>query len=310
MNNTALMKALRAVNFISGSSVSGEKLRRHRAAMERAGKIAAPHLNVEVTPFSVNGIGCEAIRPQYAHNPQYAILHIHGGGYVCGGLSYAGIMGGKLAEATGFTSYTFDYRLAPENPYPAALEDALCVWDHLSQRLYEPDHIFIAGESAGGNLALCLVQKLIADRKIIPRGLLLFSPWTDMTATAPSYDQNAEIDPILTKEYVTNAAKVYIGEGGTPDDKRFSPLFGSFSDFPPVYIMAGRNGILVDDSIRLEDTVRSQGGIAVLDIEDAGWHVYQQMPVPIAARAMKRLAAYVSKEIYGEDKWETTTGQN
>ncbi len=304
------MKAFRAVNFFSGSSVSGEKLRRHRAAMERAGKITLAHQNVVVRQFTVNGMNCEALRPEYAHDPRYAVLHIHGGGYVCGGLSYAGILAGKTAEATGFTTYTFDYALAPENPYPAALDDAMVVWDHLSTNGYAPDHIFISGESAGGNLALCLVRKLIGQKKSLPCGLLLFSPWTDMTGSAPSYEANAEIDPILTKEYVQNAAKVYIADNGTPDDERFSPLFGSFDGFPPVYIMAGKNEILLDDSVRLHEAIRRDNGVAELDIEEAGWHVYQQMPVPVAARAMKRLAAYVSERIYGKDKWQTITGQD
>ena len=304
------MKALKAVNFFSGSFVSGEKLRRHRAAMERAGKLAAPHADVEITSFTANGVECEAIRPQYAHNPQFAIMYAHGGGYVCGGLSYARILAGKLAVATGFTTYTFDYRLAPENPYPAALDDALMVWDFLSQGRYPADRIFLAGESAGGNLALCLVQKLLEDGRATPGELLLFSPWTDMTQTADSYETNAEIDPILTKEYVMNAAKVYTGDSGSPEDARFSPLYGNFADFPPAYIMAGRNGILLDDSIRLAEEITKQQGRAVLDIEEAGWHVYQQMPVPIATRAMKRLAAYVTGRVYGENIWEVTAGTN
>ena len=308
MSNSTLMKALKAVNFISGSSVSGEKLKRHRAAMERAGMIAAPRGEIEISPFEAGGIACEAIRPEYAHNPQYAVLYAHGGGYVCGGLSYARILAAKIAVATGFTTYTFDYRLAPENPYPAALSDALTVWDHLTTGRYLPDHIIIAGESAGGNLALCMTQKLIEENRPIPSHLILFSPWTDMTGTAASYETNSELDPILTKEYVTSAAKVYIADEGMPSDKRFSPLYGELEGLPPVYIMAGRNGILVDDSIRLFDKITEAGQKATLDIEESGWHVYQQMPIPIATRAMKRLSAYITGQIYGENIWEVTTG--
>ncbi len=307
MNNTALMKALKAVNFISGSSVSPEKLKRHRAAMERAGKLAAPHGDIEVSELRVGLIDMEAIRPEYAHNPQYAIMYAHGGGYVCGGLSYARILAGKIATATGFTVYSFDYRLAPENPYPAALEDALSVWEDLSGR-YQADHIFIAGESAGGNLALCVVQKLLEEGRSVPQGLILFSPWTDMTGTASSYETNSEIDPILTKEYVMNASKVYIGSNEDPKDARFSPLYGSFEGFPATFIFAGRNEILLDDSVSLLDRITESGAKAVLDIEDGGWHVYPQMPVPLAGRAMKRLSAYITKQIYGDNIWEVTTG--
>ena len=295
-----LMKALKAVNFISGSSVTEADLKKHRAAMERAGRIAAPRGDVEITSFGVGNISCEAIRPEFAYNPKYAILYAHGGGYVCGGLIYSRILAAKLAIATGFTVYTFEYRLAPEHPYPAAIDDEMSVWDHLSDSRYPADHIILAGESAGGNLALCLTQKLIEAGQKLPAHLLLFSPWTDMTATSPTYETNLDTDPILTKEYVMNASKVYIGDAGKPDDPRFSPLFGCLSALPPVYIMAGRNEILLDDSIRLNDAVIQNGGNATLDIEENGWHVYQQMPVPIAHRAMKRLAAYMSSVIYGE----------
>ena len=298
--NDPLMKTLKIVNTISGRSLTEADLKRHRKAMEHAGRIAAPKGGVEAVGFSVGNVACEEIRPEFAHNPQYAILYAHGGGYVSGGLPYARILAAKLAIATGFTTYSFDYRLAPEHPYPAAFEDGLAVWSYLTDRMYTPDHVIFAGESAGGNLVLCMVQSLMAGGHPIPSRLLLFSPWTDMTATAPSYDSNSEKDPILTGDYISEVAKAYIADAGDPKDARFSPLYGVLDDFPPVYIMAGRNEILLDDSIRLADKINAAGGDAVTDIEENGWHVYQQMPIPIATRAMKRLSAYMTSQIYGE----------
>lgn len=298
--NDPLMKTLKIVNSLSGRSLTEADLKRHRAAMERAGRIAAPKSGVEVTAFEAGGIACEEIKPEFAHNPRYAILYAHGGGYVSGGLPYARILAAKLAIATGFTTYSFNYRLAPEHPYPAAIEDGLAVWAYLTGQGYKPDHIFLAGESAGGNLVLCMTQRLVGQGQDRPGHLLLFSPWTDMTGTAASYEANIDKDPILTTDYVIEAAKVYIWKAGDPDDPRFSPLFGDFDGFPPTYIMAGRNGILLDDSTRLADAINESGGKAVIDIEENGWHVYQQMPIPLATRAMKRLSAYVSSQVYGE----------
>ncbi len=298
--NDPLMKTLKIVNSISGRSLTEADLKKHRAAMETAGKIAAPKIDVSIDAFSAATVACERIRPELAHNPGYAILYAHGGGYVSGGLPYARILAAKLAIATGFTVYTFDYRLAPEHPYPCAIEDGLCVYSYLTGNGYDPEKIFFAGESAGGNLALCMTQRLLETGENVPAQLLLFSPWTDMSAGAGSYEVYADKDPILTKDYVTEVAKAYIAGAGENDDKRFSPLFGSFEGFPPVYIMAGRNEILLDDSIRLRDAVERAGGNVVLDIEEKGWHVYQQMPVPIAHRAMKRLSAYVSERVYGK----------
>ena len=299
--NESLMKAMRAVNFMSGRSVEEAELKNHRRSVERAGKLATPKGSVSITAFSVGNILCEAVKPDFAYNPDYAILYAHGGGYISGGLGYARVLAAKMAAATGLTVISFEYRLAPEYPYPAALTDTSDVWDFLTKDLYRPDHVFIAGDSAGGNLALCLTQKFIKEGLPLPFGLLLFSPWTDMTGTAGSYESNAAQDPVLSKQYIMDAAKAYIGEAGEPGDVRFSPLFGDLSGMPPVFIMAGRNEILLDDSIRLRERIEEAGGRAGLDIEENGWHVYQQMPIPIAKRAMKRLSAYVTGEIYGTD---------
>ncbi|MBR4343700.1 MAG: alpha/beta hydrolase [Lachnospiraceae bacterium] len=277
--------------------MTAEELKKHRTLAEWAGRLAAPKGDLAINKFRVGKIRCEEVIPDFAHNPNYAILYAHGGGYVSGGLDYARILAGKMAIATGFSAYSFAYRLAPEHPYPAALDDGMAVWEYLVENKYEADHIILAGDSAGGNLALCMVQKLISENKPHPKELLLFSPWTDMSGTASSYETNKKLDPILTGEYVMNASKAYIGDED-PYEPRFSPLFGDFTGFPPIYIMAGRNGILLDDSIRLKEKAEQAGIKVWLDIEEKGWHVYQQMPIPIAKNAMKRLSEHISNEIY------------
>jgi len=297
MSNT-LIKALKAVNFLSGTTGTPAELKRHRKLAEWAGRLATPKDDTVRGRFRVGRIPCEEIRPVNAHNPKYAILYCHGGGYVSGGLGYAGNLASKLAIATGFTVYSFAYRLAPEHPYPAAHEDALAVWNCLAEHGFAADRVFLAGDSAGANLALCLTQKLIADKQAAPRELLLFSPWVDLTGTAESYGRKQVEDPILTGAFVADSAGAYLGDGD-PADPAFSPIYGSFEGFPPVYIMAGKNGILLDDSIRLREKIGAAGGTAWLDIEEKGWHVYQQMPIPMARRAMQRLAAHVSGQVYG-----------
>jgi Esterase/lipase len=296
--SNALVKALKAANFMAGKAGTEAEIKRHRKLADWAGRLATPKGDVKRRRFRFGRIRCEEVIPVWAHNPDYVILYCHGGGYVSGGLDYAGNLSVKLAMATGFTVYSFAYRLAPEHPYPAAAEDVNAVWDHLAENV-AADHILLAGDSAGGNMALCLTQRLLAEGKPVPRELLLFSPWTDMTGTAESYETNQDIDPILSKEFVMNSARAYVGDND-PADAAFSPLFGNFENFPPVYIMAGRNGILLDDSVKLKERIDQAGGKAELDIEEKGWHVYQQMPGSMAREAMKRLAAHVSCEIYGK----------
>ena len=298
--NGPLMKAMKAVNFISGSSMKEEDIKKHRESVEKVSRLASPKGDISLERFNIGDIACESVKSVSNFNPHYVILYVHGGGYLSGGLDYARILAIKLAVATGFTTFTFAYRLAPEHSYPAAIEDGLSVWEHLTSGMYSPSHVLLAGDSAGGNLALCLTQKLIAEGKPIPRELLLFSPWTDMTGTADSYETNKDLDPVLSREFIADAAKAYIAGAGEADDPRFSPLFGSFEGFPPAYIMAGRNEILLDDSIRLCEKIKEAGGRAALDIEEKGWHVYQQLPIRIASLAIARLAKHLAKEINGE----------
>lgn len=296
--NDPLMIAIKAVNSIGGKSLTEEDLKRQRSAMERAGKLAAPTSDVTVDEFKVKNIACEWVRPDFAHNPQYVILYAHGGGYTCGGLGYARILAAKLAVATGFSVVSFEYRLAPEHKYPAPLEDGMKIWNYLMDKGYSSDKVLLAGDSAGGNLVLCMTMKLIKEELLSPKGLILFSPWTDMTATAKSYEKYKEKDPILTKEYIEGVRDAFIGEDADYADSKYSPLYGDFTSFPPTLIMVGRNELLLDDSVQLQKKIRNAGGEAIIDIEKDGWHVYQQMPLPIATRAMKRVADYVSNIIY------------
>ena len=296
--NDPLMIAIKAINSIGGKSLTEEDLKRQRSAMERAGKLAAPTSDVTVEEFKVKNIACEWVKPDFAHNPQYVILYAHGGGYTCGGLGYARILAAKLAVATGFSVVSFEYRLAPEHKYPAPLEDGMKVWKYLMEKGYEPNKVLLAGDSAGGNLVLCMTMKLIKEELVSPKGLILFSPWTDMTATSKSYEKYKEKDPILTKEYVEGVRNAFVGEDVDFADPKYSPLYGDFTSFPPTFIMVGRNEILLEDSVQLQKKILKAGGEAIIDIEKDGWHVYQQMPLPIATRAMKRVADYVSNIIY------------
>ena len=154
--SNSLTKALKAVNFMSGKTTTDAELKRHRKLAEWAGHLATPKGDVERRKFKIGKMRCEEIMPFFAHNPSYVIIYCHGGGYVSGGLDYAGNLAVKLALATGFTTYSFAYRLAPEHPYPAAGEDADAMWQYITENVADADHVLLAGDSAGANMALCL----------------------------------------------------------------------------------------------------------------------------------------------------------
>ena len=291
-----LMKVVKAYNH-RRVAMTKASLKRQRKSIEHMSHFFVPMKDIEIKAFTVGTISCEEIRPSVNRYPHHCILYAHGGGYNCGGLGYARILAAKLALEAGIVTYSFEYRLAPEHPYPAALTDGLAVWEYLTEGLYQPNQVLLAGDSAGGNLVLCMSQRLIQEKGVRAAGLLLFSPWTDMTGTARSYDIHKDNDPILTREYVMESAKAYIADAGSLDDPRFSPLFGRLDALPPVYIMAGRNEILLDDSVALQEKIEKSGGRTVLDIEEKGWHVYQQMPFLIAEKAMQRAAGFIASEI-------------
>ena len=299
-----LMIALKAVTSISGNAVTDEDIKKQRAGMELAGRLAAPSDGILIRPFTIGEMSCEEVTPEFAYNPKYAILYAHGGGYTCGGISYARILAAKLANATGFTVFSFAYRLCPENKFPAQFEDISAMYEEILEMGYKPENLLFSGDSAGGNLVLCFAQQLHKTGGTMPKAMLLFSPWTDLTATQKSYEFNKDKDPTITREYVEGIRDIYVLDGEDPGDPKYSPLFGDFTGFPPTFIMVGQNELLYNDSEKLYENIEAAGGVSKLDVEEGGWHVYQQVPLPMANRAMKRLSRFVTETIYKCNKPE------
>ena len=168
-----------------------------------------------------------------------------------GSIKYARTLTAKLAMSTSMDVLAFDYRLAPEHPYPAAIEDAVKAWDYLMLLGYGARDIIIGGDSAGGNLALALTLKLKESGRILPRGIFLMSPWTDLELTGKSHETRADIDPVLDAEYLQKAIDAY-APSEKLDNPYISPLYGDFTGFPPVNIQVGDNEILLNDATMLQ----------------------------------------------------------
>jgi acetyl esterase/lipase len=294
------MKALKAMNQISAgqTSLTAEDLKRQRNAMEKASRLATPAMGVTAEKLSVSGIPAEWIRPDFTHNTKSIILYCHGGGYTCGELSYARILAAKLALHTGLDVLSFAYRLAPEHPYPAPFEDGMAVWDFLMHQGYGAYQVLLAGDSAGGNLALTMTQHLASEGRKLPRTLLLFSPWTDMTAISESYQLHKKDDPILSYDYIISVRNAYAGAEADFSKPEYSPLYGNLANFPPTLIQVGEHEILQDDSNKLAAKLQQAGCQVCLQKYEDGWHVFQQMPVPLASQAMKAVGEYVQNILY------------
>ncbi|MBR5949216.1 MAG: alpha/beta hydrolase fold domain-containing protein [Clostridia bacterium] len=202
------------------------------------------------------------------------ILYLHGGGYACGGLEYAKGFASVLAAECGVKVTCLAYRLAPENPYPAALEDALNAYRHLLSKGYLPERITLCGESAGGGLCYALCYKLRELRLPLPSGIIAISPWTDLTMSGDSIIYNKENDPSLCLEQLESYAGCYTSDTAEPLDPFVSPLFGDMAGLPPSLIFAGGDEILLDDALRLHDRLIESGCASRLRVADRMWHGY------------------------------------
>lgn len=202
---------------------------------------------------------------------QGVILYLHGGGYTCGGLDYATGCGALLATLTGTRIFCAAYRLAPEHRFPAALEDAEVAYRYLLKKGYAPEHITLCGESAGGGLCYSLCLKLKEQSMPMPAGIIAMSPWTDMTASGPSYEENREKDPSMTMDALNFYADNYTDDR---ENHLVSPLFGDLTGLPPSLIFVGGDEIMASDSKLLHGKLLSSGCISALTVRPERWHAY------------------------------------
>ena len=290
---SAMMGALRAIHSAaSPDSMAPDDLERQRKGQELLGRLVAPMLGMSWEPFDLGGMPAAWTRPERGHDKRHIILYCHGGGYTSGNLGYSRILAAKLANATGYEVLSFEYRLAPEHPYPAAVEDAVKAWDYLMYQGYGARDVVVAGDSAGGNLALVLTMLLRDAGRLLPRRLVLMSPWTDMTASGKSYRERRDADPMITMNYI-QAVRAAYAPGRELSSPMLSPLFGDFDRFPPVLIQVGTNEILMSDSVRLRDRLVQAGIPCRLEVWPDMWHVFQMFPMKKASQAMDSVGRFL-----------------
>jgi len=286
--NQGLMHLIRRAHGL----VENPDLEKHRQSQNHIGAILGNTRDIHYRKVNIQGMHGEWVSVNRAHMKKYVILHCHGGGYSTGSSLYARTLTSKLAASTSMDVLCFDYRLAPENPYPAACEDAMKVWDYLMLFGYGARDVILTGDSAGGNLALSLVLKLKQQRRLLPRGIVLMSPWTDLTSSGESFADRAELDPVLNRAYIDRMVHAY-AEGQDLKEPFISPLYGDFCGFPPTYIQVGENEILLSDSTRLHQAFVDANVSVKMDIYPGMWHVFQMSPVKAARDAMDKNAEFI-----------------
>lgn len=286
--NQSAMSLIRKVHGM----IDNPDIEKHRHSQDQVGAFFGNAKDIQIREFQIKDREAEWVSVTRAHMKKYVILYCHGGGYSTGSRLYARTLTTKLAETTSMDVLAFDYRLAPEHPYPAACEDAMKAWDYLMLLGYGARDVIVAGDSAGGNLALSLVLKLKEEQRLLPRGLVLLSPWTDLTASGKTHTTRALVDPVLDADYLRKMTENYAA-GRELTDPLISPLFGDFEGFPPTYIQVGDNEMLLSDSTMLHKKLVAANVSAKIDVFKGMWHVFQMSPFKTAGEAMEKNAEFI-----------------
>lgn len=206
--------------------------------------------------------------------PQRVVLYLHGGAFVMGGFASHRKLAASIAQAAQAEVWLPDYRLAPEHPYPAALQDALAVYAHLLEQGHDARSISIAGDSAGGGLSLSLAVAIRDAGLPQPAALCLLSPWVDLGQSGSTIASHARRDPMLSLSWL-KASSAHYRRTCAVDDPACSPLFARLDNLPPVLIQVGSEEILLDDAQRLHRALQEAGQSSELQCYDGLWHVFQ-----------------------------------
>ncbi len=261
-----------------GASSSGAPvtLEQSRKGMEKVAFKVAEDIGVETV--SVAGRPAEWLRAPGAL-AERAILYLHGGGYVMGSPNTHRSLGGEVSRASQAAVLMLDYRMGPEEPFPAAVEDGVAALQWLLDQGFAPKNLGIAGDSAGGGLAAATLVSARDTGIAMPAAAVCISPWSDLTCSNESYQTRAEADPMIAQTGIAKTAGLYLG-GKDAKDPYASPNFADLRSLPPLLIHVGGDEVLLDDSIKLDAKAKADGVDSTLEIwEDMihVWHAFHPM---------------------------------
>jgi acetyl esterase/lipase len=276
--------------------ISIAERRRKLGAYE--GWIRRPPVGTRTAKMLLGGVPIVRVS-RLGAQPGRHVLFLHGGGYITGSPALYRHILWRFADACRAEIAAIDYRLAPEHPFPAALDDAVCAWRALLNEGADPRCCAVLGDSAGGGLALALALRLRDERLPLPGAVAAISPWTDLAITGESC-RNDSADPMLKSACLKPFAAEYL-QGADPCDPHASPLYGDPSGLPPVLLQVGSDEILRDDSTRMADKLQAGGCAVTLEIWSRMphvWHAFAPL-LPEATRAIVRVGAFANETLAG-----------
>lgn len=277
-----------------------------RAAFERAVSVIPTAPDVRCEAVVAGGVPGEWIVPPGAEESR-VVLYLHGGGYVIGSVNTHRDMVSRIARAAQARALAIDYRLAPEHPFPAAVEDAMAAYRWLLASGVPAERIAIAGDSAGGGLTLATLLALRDAGDPLPAAAVCISPWTDLAVTGESMDTKADVDPMIRKAEAIEGAKLYLA-GADPKTPLASPLYADLSGLPHLLIQVGTHETLLDDSVRLGERARAAGVDVTLEQWEEMIHVWHFFAfiLPEAQQAIDRIGQFVREHVPALSRDATT----
>ena len=247
-------------------------IEKHRALLEKGALAFGTDKSVMLESFDIHGIEAARLIPEDTSSGK-TILYLHGGGFMAGSIHSHRDLGSRIAKAACAELLLIDYRLAPEHPYPAGLDDVLTAYKHLLDQGISPEKLCIAGDSAGGGLALSLLVRLRMEHLPMPGCAVFLSPWVDLECRGKSMKENRDHDPMLNRDLLLKTVGVYTDKD--PSDPLISPLNADFTGFPPMLVHAGENEVLLDDAVRLAEKARHYGIKTEIETYGGMFHVFQ-----------------------------------
>jgi len=267
-----------------------------RAGLEELSRLAPLHKDAKLENVDAGGVPAAwMITPEVVKDR--AILYLHGGGYVQGSIISHQDLAQRISSVSKTKLLILDYRLAPEHPFPAALEDSISAYEWLiNNEGYNPKNLIIAGDSAGGGLTLATLVKLRDQGISLPAAAVCLSPWTDLALTGDSMKLKVHEDPFVSPDGLMFYARLYLGKTD-PKNPFASPLYADFGGLPPLCIQVGSAEILLDDSTRLAKRAREAGVEVQLDIWEDMIHVFQAFAVmaPEGTEGINKIGEFIKK---------------
>jgi monoterpene epsilon-lactone hydrolase len=275
------------------NQTAGANIETARQGLEALSGLTPVSPDIKVEKTTIEGVPAEWVTAPNAVDDR-VFLYLHGGAYIMGSCTTHRYLASKLSRSTAARVLVPEYRLAPEHPYPAAIEDAVQVYRWLLSSGYSADKIIIGGDSAGGGLTLAALLTLRDDGERLPALAVLLSPWTDMEGSGESVVTRAEADPWLSAESMRQTPALYIRDLD-PRHPLVSPIHADLAELPPMLVHVGNDEILLDDSVRLVERARTAGVDVSFKVWDDMWHVFQTFAIPEGQLSIDEIGEFVVK---------------